>query len=127
MPLLLELIVDHGCQVYMCDLSTRHLVISTHQFTYVKKTNKKQSFFNVNTNTMLYHVWIYELKTQWMCKWLDTIVDWLVETDQEQHVFLFYFFKEQYFDLRSMLNRLNSTVKDIAMWYPSQYYRFFGN
>ena len=29
-------------------------------------------------------------------------MDWLVETDQEQYVF--FFLKEQYFDLRSMLN-----------------------
>ena len=39
---------------------------------------------------MLYHVWICELKTPWMCKWLDTIMDWLVETDQEQYVSFFF-------------------------------------
>ena len=50
---------------------------------------------------MLYHVWIYELKTPWMCKWLDTIMDWLVETDQEQYLS---FLKERHSDLRSMLN-----------------------
>ena len=55
------------------------------------------------TNTVLYHVWIYEIKTLWMCKWLGTIMDWLVETDREQYV-SFFFLKEQYSDLRSMLN-----------------------
>ena len=53
---------------------------------------------------MLYHVWIYEIKTPWMCKWLDTLMDWLVETDQELYVSSLFFLKEQYSDLRSMLN-----------------------
>ena len=42
-PILLQLTVDRGCQVYMCDLSTHHLVISTPVY-----LCKNQPFFTVN-------------------------------------------------------------------------------
>ena len=87
MPLL---IVDRGCQVYMCDLSTHHLVISAHQFTYVKPTLLQCKHPVVYTNTMLYHGWIYELKTPWMCKWLATV--WIGLWIQTKNS-IFFFFK----------------------------------
>ena len=89
-PILLQLIVDHGCQVYMCDLSTHHLVISAHQFTYVKPTLLQCKHPVVYTNTMLYHGWIYELKTPWMCKWLATV--WIGLWIQTKNS-IFFFFK----------------------------------